>query len=73
LVLTGAGGGEWTFACGPGAPPSGVADVVIRAPVVEWCRRFADRLGPELVPTEVEGDAELAKELVSAANAFAGL
>lgn len=73
LVLTGAGGGEWTFACGPGAAASGVADVVIRAPVVEWCRRFADRLEPDVVPAEVEGDVELAKELVSAANAFAGL
>ena len=73
LVLTGAGGGEWTFACGPGEPAAGVADVVIRASVVDWCRRFADRLEPDAVPIEVDGDAELAKELVSAANAFAGL
>jgi uncharacterized protein (TIGR03083 family) len=73
LVLTGAGGGEWTFACGPGERASGVADVVIRASVVDWCRRFADRLEPDAVPIEVDGDPELAKELVSAANAFAGL
>ena len=72
-VQVGAGGGEWTFACGPGEPAGGVADVVIRASVVDWCRRFADRLEPDVVPAEVEGDAELAKELVSAANAFAGL
>ncbi len=73
LVLTGAGGGEWTFACGPGEPASGAADVVIRASVVDWCRRFADRLEPGAVPIEVDGDTALAKELVSAANAFAGL
>ena len=73
LVLTGAGGGEWTFACGPGEPENGAADVVIRASVVDWCRRFADRLEPDAVPIEVDGDAELAKDLVRAANAFAGL
>jgi uncharacterized protein (TIGR03083 family) len=73
LVLTGAGGGEWTLACGPGEQASGAADVVIRASVVDWCRRFADRLEPDAVPIEVDGDAELAKDLVRAANAFAGL
>jgi hypothetical protein len=40
---------------------------------VDWCRRFADRLDPDVVPIEVDGDAELAKELVRAADAFAGL
>ncbi len=73
LVLTGAGGGEWTIACGPGEPTSGAADVVIRASVIDWCRRFADRLEPDELPMEVDGDADLARELVSAANAFAGL
>jgi uncharacterized protein (TIGR03083 family) len=73
VVLTGPGGGEWTIACGPGQPASGVADVVIRTSVVDWCRRFADRLESDAVPMEVDGDAELAGELVAAANAFAGL
>jgi uncharacterized protein (TIGR03083 family) len=73
LVLTGPGGGEWTTACGPGQTPGGVADVVIKASVVDWCRRFADRLEPDAVPMEVDGDADLARELVGAANAFAGL
>ncbi len=72
LVLTGPGGGEWTFACGAGEPGP-VADVVIRASVVDWCRRFADRLEPDDVPMQVDGDADLARELVRAANAFAGL
>jgi uncharacterized protein (TIGR03083 family) len=74
LILTGPGGGEWTIACGPGEPRPGAApDVVIRTSVVEWCRRFADRLAPDEVPMEVDGDAELARELATAANAFAGL
>jgi uncharacterized protein (TIGR03083 family) len=72
IVLTGAGGGEWTIACGPGQPGP-VADVVIRTSAVDWCRRFADRLAADEVPLDVDGDVDLARELVSAANAFAGL
>jgi uncharacterized protein (TIGR03083 family) len=73
LVLDGAGGGEWTIACAPGESPSPRADVVVRASVVDWCRRFADRIAPEEIVVSVEGDTELASDLVSAANAFAGL
>jgi len=42
-------------------------------PAVEFCRRFADRLAADEVPMEIEGDAELARALVDAAPAFAGL
>jgi uncharacterized protein (TIGR03083 family) len=73
LVLTGAGGGEWTFACAPGEAAGGAPDVVIRASVVDWCRRVADRIEPDAMPIEVDGDAELAHDVVRAANAFAGL
>ena len=73
LVLDGPGGGEWTIPCAPGESPTPRADVVVRTSVVDWCRRFADRLEPEEIVASVEGDAELAGDLISAANAFAGL
>jgi len=73
MVLEGAGGGEWDVPCAPGAAPSANADLVVRASVVDWCRRFADRIDVDDFPLSVDGDAELARDLVSAANVFAGL
>jgi uncharacterized protein (TIGR03083 family) len=73
MVLEGAGGGEWDMPAAPGETPSPNADVVVRASVVDWCLRFADRIAVDDFAFSVEGDAELARELVSAANAFAGL
>ncbi len=72
IVLSGPGGGDWIVPGAPGEQPSGV-DVVLRAPVVEWCRRFADRLDAVDVPVNVDGDVELAADLLAAAPAFAGL
>jgi len=65
--------GEWTVACAPGESPDLNHDVVVRASVVDWCRRFADRIEPDEVVAKVDGDAGLARELVAAANVFAGL
>jgi uncharacterized protein (TIGR03083 family) len=73
FVLSGPGGGEWTVPCGPTATPGAVADVVIHASVVDWCRRFSDRIQPADLRAEIDGDADLARELIDAANAFAGL
>jgi len=73
FVLDGAGGGEWSIACAPGEPASANADVVVRASVVDWCRRFADRIAPDELPATVDGDADLAHDLIAAANTFAGL
>ena len=73
LVLTGAGGGEWTVACGPADAHGTVADVVLRASVVDWCRRFSDRIGPGDLVVEIDGDEALGRELINAADAFAGL
>ncbi len=73
VVLTGVGGGEWTIACGVGREPARVPHVVLRAPVVELCRRFADRLAADEVPLEIEGEDDLARALVACAPAFAGL
>ena len=73
VVLTGPGGGDWTIACSASETAGNVPDVVLRAPVVEFCRRFADRLGVDDVPFEIDGDADLGRALVDAAPAFAGL
>ena len=73
VVLTGPGGGDWTIACDGGALTGSAPDVVLRVPVVEFCRRFADRLTVDEVPFAAEGDVDLARALVDAAPAFAGL
>jgi uncharacterized protein (TIGR03083 family) len=73
VVLTGPGGGDWTIACDSHDAPGPVPDVVLRAPVVEFCLRFADRLTVDEVPFDIEGDGELGRALIEAAPAFAGL
>jgi uncharacterized protein (TIGR03083 family) len=73
FVLTGPGGGEWTLPCGPADTTGSVADVVVRMSVVDLCKRFADRIDVDDVHAEIDGDEQLARELISAANAFAGL
>jgi len=73
IVLDGPGGGEWMVPCTAGEIPAEPVAVVIRASVVDWCRRFADRIEPGAFASAVEGDAELAGELIAAASAFAGL
>jgi uncharacterized protein (TIGR03083 family) len=72
VVMSGPGGGDWTIACDAGTAGP-VPDVVLRVPVVEFCRRFADRLTVDDVPFEADGDADLGRALVDAAPAFAGL
>jgi uncharacterized protein (TIGR03083 family) len=73
FVLTGPGGGEWTLPCGPSDTAGAVADVVIRTSVVDMCRRFADRMDLDDLEVEIDGDPALGRELIAAANAFAGL
>jgi uncharacterized protein (TIGR03083 family) len=73
VVLTGPGGGEWTVTCAAGDVPHDGVDVVITASVVDWCRRFADRLPAADVPAAIDGDEALGRELLEAASVFAGL
>jgi uncharacterized protein (TIGR03083 family) len=73
FVLSGPGGGEWTLPCGPADAAGSVADVVVRMSVVDLCKRFADRGEPDELAVEIDGDEQLGRELISAANAFAGL
>jgi uncharacterized protein (TIGR03083 family) len=73
IVMTGPGGGDWTIAVTPHEAAATIPHVVLRVPAIEFCRRFADRLAVDEVPIEIEGDAGLARALVDAAPAFAGL
>jgi hypothetical protein len=46
---------------------------VLTADVVDWCRCVSERLAPEALPRQVEGDPTLADDLAAAASAFATL
>jgi uncharacterized protein (TIGR03083 family) len=72
IVLTGEGGGDWLIPLGfseTGAAP----DVVVTADVIDWCRCVSERLAPEALAREVEGDPALAGDLAVASSAFATL
>jgi uncharacterized protein (TIGR03083 family) len=73
LVLTGPGGGEWLVAMDGSGPGHGVADVSVTADTVDWCLLVGDRITPEALEHAVEGDAELAADLLAAAPALATL
>jgi uncharacterized protein (TIGR03083 family) len=73
LVLTGAGGGEWLVAMDGSGPGSGDADVTLTANVVDWCLLVGDRVSPSTIAHTVEGDAELADDLLAAGPALASL
>ena len=71
-VLTGDGGGDWTFAMGAGAPSS-PPDVTITADVLEWCLLVGDRIDPADLHYAIDGDPELGRDLVASASALATL
>jgi uncharacterized protein (TIGR03083 family) len=72
VILTGDGGGDWLIPLGF-SQVSETPDVVLTADVVAWCRRASERLTPESLPREVQGEAALADDLVAASSAFATL
>jgi uncharacterized protein (TIGR03083 family) len=73
LVMTGPGGHAWDVPLAPGETPAGEPDAVMTVDIVDWCRRFADRIAPEAVPVEVDGDRAIALDVLAAAPVFAGL
>jgi uncharacterized protein (TIGR03083 family) len=72
IVLTGPGGGDWTVPMEVGAEVAEI-DVTITLPVVNWCRRFSDRLRADELEVIVRGDRGLGSDLVAAAPVFAML
>ncbi len=73
MVLTGPGGGVWQVALDPEDTASGQPDVTLTASALDWCLLAAERLPAGDLVRSVEGDADLAAELVAAAPAFATL
>jgi uncharacterized protein (TIGR03083 family) len=73
LVLTGPGGGTWDLALGrsTGPAPDGVAEVMIVADTVGFCRLVADRLTPEQLAPAVTGAVDHAAPLLAGAAALA--
>ena len=72
VVLTGDGGGDWLIPLGFGEMGT-TPDVVVTADVIAWCRVVSERLAPEALPRQVEGDPALADDLAAASSAFATL
>jgi uncharacterized protein (TIGR03083 family) len=72
LVLTGEGGGDWLVAMGDGEPGA-VPDVTVTADVLDWCMLMGDRIDPDVIRYEVDGDPALGRDLVTAAPALATL
>lgn len=74
VVLTGPGGGEWLVAMGGGdTAPDVEPDVTLTADVIAWCRVAGERLTADDLERTVEGDEDLAADLLAAAPAFATL
>ncbi|MGE0879782.1 MAG: hypothetical protein AB7L13_18140 [Acidimicrobiia bacterium] len=72
IVLTGDGGGTWVRSLGPDAAPvAGEPDVVLVADAVEFCLRAANRLGVDDLTVFVEGDEQLALDMLVGVGAFA--
>jgi uncharacterized protein (TIGR03083 family) len=72
IVLTGPGGGDWSVPMEVGGEV-GAPDVTLMLPVVDWCRRFSERLGPDELDLSVKGDRELSAAVVAAAPVYAFL
>ena len=72
LVLTGPGGGTWLTPLSLEETPEGGDDaVVVVADAVTYCRMVGQLLAVDELPVEVEGDAELALDLLTGAASFA--
>jgi hypothetical protein len=70
VVLLGGGGGTWTVPLALGET-AGEPVVTVVADVVDFCRVAATRLDPASLDHDVEGDPELAREVLRAVAIFA--
>jgi uncharacterized protein (TIGR03083 family) len=74
LVLTGPGGGDWLVPMGASESADATEpDVTVTADVVDWCLLVGDRVAPEALRVQVDGDQSLGRDLVAAASALATL
>jgi uncharacterized protein (TIGR03083 family) len=73
IVLTGPGGGSWDVPLAPGEPVAAEPETVLTVDIVDWCHRFADRIEPDVLAFEVDGESSFAADVVAAAPVFTGL
>jgi uncharacterized protein (TIGR03083 family) len=71
MILTGAGGGDWTVSL-DGAEHTAPA-VTITMDVVDYCRVVAERLEPDACDATIEGDEALGRTVLACASALATL
>ncbi len=69
IVLTGQGGGTWDQALGWGET-AGIPDATVVLDVVDYCRLAARRLEPSEIAVSVEGDEDLARQILAGAGVF---
>jgi uncharacterized protein (TIGR03083 family) len=70
FVLTGPAGGCYSVPLHPG-DTAGTPDVLVVADAVDLCRVAARRLDADMLPATVEGDADLARLVLTRLDAFA--
>ncbi len=71
LVLTGTGGGTFVVSTGGELPPAGGEDALIVTDALDFCRIAGRHLDVDEVALEVEGDEELARDLLASARVLA--
>jgi uncharacterized protein (TIGR03083 family) len=69
IVLTGQGGGTWDQPLGWGEA-AGEPETTVVLDVVDYCRLAARRLGASEVRVSVEGDEDLARQVLAGAGVF---
>ncbi|MEU0567514.1 maleylpyruvate isomerase family mycothiol-dependent enzyme [Nonomuraea sp. NPDC005983] len=72
LTLTGPGGGEWRVPLGVEDGTSGTAAAHITADVVDFCFLLGGRGDPASFPADLDGDLNLARDVLTAAPALSG-
>ena len=70
IVLTGPGGGSWSQSLAIGEP-AGPPDVLVVADVVDFCRLAARRIPADDLVCHVEGDRQLAADVLAGVAVFA--
>jgi uncharacterized protein (TIGR03083 family) len=70
IALTGPGGGDYVIALAPGEI-AGLPEITISTSALDFCRLASNRLTPDLLHMDVEGDRSLLEPILVGAGAFA--
>jgi hypothetical protein len=70
VVLTGPGGGTWIQPLAAGTPTK-EPDATVVVDVVDFCRLASKRVDPDALDVDIDGDPEVARKVLVAAQVFA--